>query len=140
MKKTVRILICAIAACACVFSLASCKGGIKGDEAKAHINEFFAAVADEDYDKAESLLHPERPADLEEFFSGVEEAKDIDFQEGIEIEKYTGFSSAFYDSTVGGSTYGLTMKTMVGEKEVKFTIEIVKNEAGFGIYNLDIDA
>ena len=140
MKKIAQILICAIVICGCIFSMASCKGGIKSAEAKAHIDEFFAAVVDEDFDKAESLLHPERPADLEEFCLGVEEAKEIDFQEGIEIVKYTGFSSAFYDSSVGGSTYGLTMKTMVGEKEVRFTIEIVKNEAGFGIYNLDINA
>ena len=44
-----------------------------------------------------------------------------------------------YDSTVNGSTYELTMRTKVGDKTVKFTIEIVKNENGYGIYNLDLD-
>ena len=57
----------------------------------------------------------------------------------IKIEKYTNFSSSMYNSTVDGSTYELSMKTKVGEQEVKFTIEIVKNDEGYGIYNFDID-
>ena len=126
-------------ACLCVCSLASCGNGIKGDEAKALINDFFVAIVAEDYDKAESFLHPERPADLEAFLLNAEEEKNVDFQAGIEIEKYTGFSSSMYDSTVNGSTYELTMRTKVGDKTVKFTIEIVKNENGYGIYNLDLD-
>ena len=106
---------------------------------KAFINDFFAAIVAEDYDKAESFLHPERPADLEAFLLNVEQEVNVDFQAGIEIEKYTGFSSSLYDSTVNGSTYELTMRTKVGDKTVKFTIEIVKNENGYGIYNLDLD-
>ena len=69
----------------------------------------------------------------------VEKEKDVDFQAGIEIEKYTVFSSSLYDSTVDGSTYELTMRTKVGDKKVIFTIEIVNNENGYGIYNLDLD-
>ena len=123
-----------------VCSFTSCGNGIKGDEAKAFINDFFAAIVTEDYDKAESFLHPDRPADLETFLLDVEKEKDVDFQAGIEIEKYTGFSSSMYDSTVNGSTYELTMRTKVGDKTVKFKIEIVKNETGYGIYNLDLEA
>ena len=77
--------------------------------------------------------------DLETFLLNVEQEENVDFQAGIEIEKYTGFSSSMYDSTVNGSTYELTMRTKVGDKTVKFTIEIVKNENGYGIYNLDLD-
>ncbi len=125
--------------CLCVCSFVSCGNGIKGDEAKAFINDFFAAIVAEDYDKAESFLHPERPADLETFLLNMEKDENIDFQVGIEIEKYTNFSSSLYDSTVDGSTYKLTMRTKVGDEKVKFTIEIVKNENGYGIYNLDLD-
>ena len=69
----------------------------------------------------------------------MEKEENVDFQAGIEIEKYTGFSSSLYDSTVDGSTYELTMHTKVGDKKVIFTIEIVNNEKGYGIYNLDLD-
>ena len=124
---------------ACILSFASCSGGIKGEEAKAHINHFFDAVSAEDYEKAETLLHPQRPYDLEEFFRNAEKETGIDFGQGIEIRRYTGFSFAYYDSEVAGSTYELTMDATVGEQAVEFEIEIVKNESGFGIYNLDLD-
>ncbi len=139
MKNLFRRTFIIFVACLCVFSFTSCGKGIKGDEAKAFINDFFAAIVDEDYDKAEEFLHPKRPADLETFLLNVEKEENVDFQSGIEVEKYTGFSSALYDSTVDGSTYELTMRTNVGDKEVEFIIEIVSNEDGYGIYNLNID-
>ena len=139
MKKLFKSALLIIISCICIISLVSCGKGIKRDEAKSLINDFFAAIVDEDYDKAEGLLHPERPADLEGFLLDIEKDEDIDFQAGIKIERYTGFSSSLYDSTVDGSTYELTMRTKVGDDKVIFTIEIVKNENGYGIYNLDID-
>ncbi|MBQ3490660.1 MAG: hypothetical protein IJA86_08730 [Clostridia bacterium] len=139
MKKTFKNLLISMLCLGCLLSLASCSGGIKGDEAKAFIRDFFDAVVAEDYSKAETFLHPERPADLEKFFLNIEDLENLDFQAGITIERYTGVSVSYYDSTVDGSTYELTMRTKVGEETVKFTIEIVKNENGYGIYNLDVD-
>lgn len=139
MKNLFKCILLVILSCLCLFPLASCGNGIKGDEAKAFINDFFDAIVAEDYEKAEGFLHPDRPADLETFLLNVEKEENVDFQSGIKIEKYTGFSSSLYDSTVDGSRYELTMRTTVGNKEVKFTVEIVKNENGYGIYNLNID-
>lgn len=139
MKKALRILSVLMIVCLCALPLSACEGGIKGDEAKAFINDFFAAIVAEDYETAEGMLHPQRPADLKAFLQTVEEKEGVDFQNGIEIERYTGFSSSYYDSTVDGSTYELTMRTKVGEKTVRFVVEIVKNDAGYGIYNLNID-
>ncbi len=139
MRKNGRKILFAIITCVCVISLVSCKGGIDRSEAKTFINDFFAEIVSQNYDKAEEFLHPERPADLEEFFNTVEKSVQIDFQEGIVIEKYNGFSSSLYDSTVDGPTLELTMSGRVGETEVDFTIEIVQNENGYGIYNFEID-
>ena len=121
-----------------VFSLSACSGRISGEEAKAHINGFLGKIEAEDYAAAEEFLHPERPADLREFFSSLEKEKDIDFS-SINVEKYTGFKSSFYDSSVGGSTYSLTMKVTVSDKLIQMEIEIVKNDGGYGIYNLNVD-
>ena len=140
MSKLFRNVMISVAFCLCIFSLVSCGMGINGGEAKEFIRDFFDAVVAEDYEKAEEFLHPDRPADLELFFLSIEEEEDLDFQEGIEIEKYTGFSSSLYDSTVGGSTYELTMRAKVGERDVVFTIEIVQNDNGYGIYNFDLNA
>ena len=139
MKSLLKNICLVTVACLCVLSFVSCGNGIKGDEAKAFINDFFEAIVAEDYDKAEEYLHPERPADLETFLLNVEKDENVDFQAGIEVEQYTGFSSALYDSTVNGSTYELTVLTKVGDKKVIFTIEIVNNKNGYGIYNLDLD-
>ena len=139
MKKTLKTMLIATICCLSILALVSCGGGIKGDEAKVLINDFFAAVVEEDYEKAETFLHPERPGDLEEFFLNIEDKENVHFEAGITVEKYTGFSASYYDSTVGGSTYELTMRAKVGEQAVQFIIEIVKNEAGYGIYNLNVD-
>lgn len=134
MKK----VICIFLAFIIVFSLSACSGGISKDEAKAHIDGFFEKVSSEDYKAAEEFLHPERPADLQVFFEALENEKSIDFS-SINIEKYTGFKSSLYDSSVGGSTYSLTMNIAASDKIIQMEIEIVKNDNGFGIYNLDVD-
>ena len=141
MKKRILQIIALVLCCLCVFPLTSCKGAIKGDEAKEYINEFLNAIEAEDFEAAEEMLHPERPGDLEVFFANVEGKMGVDFQGGIEIEKYTGFRSSFYDSSIDGSSYELTFRAKVGDgdKVVTFTIEIVKNDNGYGIYNLELD-
>ena len=121
-----------------VFSLSACSGGISGDEAKSHINGFLEKIEADDYEAAEEFLHPECSADLQEFFETLENENKADFS-SIDIQKYTGFKSSFYDSSVGGSTYSLTMKIAATDKIIQMEIEIVKNDAGYGIYNLDID-
>jgi len=124
---------------ACMISLVSCSGGVKRDEAKACIEEFLAAVSDEDYGKAEKLLHPDYPIDVKKYFEHEERDEGVDLQGDIQIQRYTGFSSAWYDSDVQGSKYELTLLATVGERRVEFEIEVVKNDGGFGIYELDLD-
>ena len=138
MKKMHRSMILAVLIFCCILPLAACSAGISGDEAKAHINEFLAAVAAEEYDKAESLLHPDLDADLEVFFRDIVEKNDLDFQKGITVEGYSAFSSAVYSSRVGGATYELTTETLVGDEPIRFVIEIIRNKNGYGIVSLDI--
>ena len=135
LKKAILLSICCLILCSAV----SCSGGISGSEAKETVANFLEAVENGDFEKAEELLHPDRPVHLEKFFDNVESKEGLDFQAGIEIEKYTGFSSSYYDSTVDGSTYGLTMKATVGGKNTTIFVELVKNDNGYGIYNFEID-
>ncbi len=138
MKKLFNGTILFILVLTLIFSLGGCSGGISGDDAKTHINGFLDAIEKSHYEDAATYLHPERPTDLKAFFEFVEKEENLDFS-SIEITKYTGFSASFYDSTVGGSTYTQSMKVDVGGKEAEMEIEIVKNDNGYGIYNLDID-
>ena len=70
---------------------------------------------------------------------GIESEVGIDFQEGIEVVRYTNSSWSFYDTSVGGSTYRATMEAEIGNKKVSIEVEIVKNDMGYGIYNFEID-
>ena len=134
MKK----LFCIFLVLVFVVSLCACSGGISGDEAKSHINGFIEKIESEDYEAAEEFLHPVRPADLQEFFEALENEENVDFS-SINIEKYTGFKSTWYDSSVDGSTYSLTMKIALSDRIIQMEIEIVKNDGGYGIYNLNVD-
>lgn len=139
MKKALKSIFLTVAVFICAAFLVSCSDVIGRDDVKAYVSDFLDAAAAEDYERAETLLHPDRPSDLKTFFRNIEIEEGIDFQSGIEVEKYTGFSYSYYDSTIDGSRYELTMRTSVGDETVKFTIEIVKNENGYGIYNLNTD-
>ena len=137
MKKLISI----ITAIILTVSLVSCSGGISGDEAKNYINDFFDAVEvgaeDKDYVIAESFLHPDCPTKAEDLIESVAEAEDVDFS-SIEIERYTNFRSAYYDSKVDGSVYSLTMNISVSGESAKAEIELVNNDKGYGIHNIDI--
>lgn len=135
LKSSLLLMLCLFLS----LSLFACSGGINGEEAKTFISDFLGAVAEGDYERAQTFLHPERPADLKTFLDGIEADTGLDFSAGIEIERYTGFSSMFYDSSVNGSAYELSFRARVGDTSVRMAIEIVKNEAGYGIYNFNID-
>lgn len=99
MKKKILSLVLATGL---VLSLSACSGGIDGEEARTYVSDFFDTVETGDYAAAAAFLHPERPADLEAFFQGLESQEGLDFS-NIVIDKYTGFSSSYYDSTVKGA-------------------------------------
>lgn len=135
MKKKIFPLVLAVGL---VLSLSACSGGIDGEEARTYVSDFFDTVETGDYAAAAAFLHPDRPVDLEAFFQGLESQEGVDFS-NIVIDKYTGFSSSYYDSTVKGAAYSLDMDVLAGGQILAVEIEIVKNDDGYGIYNLDVD-
>ena len=120
-------------------SIVGCRDGLKKDEAKALVEDFLEAVQNNDFEKAATYLHPEKPFDIEKYFNGIEERKSIDFQSGIEIKRYTEYSYSAYDSEIDGSDCELEFNVIVDGVGLEMNIEIVKNDLGFGIYEIDID-
>jgi hypothetical protein len=141
IRKIIRITVTLILAIAIIPSaLVACKGGIDKDSAKTFIEDFLEVMATGDYEVAESYLHPDCLVDLEKLAEKLKNNENIDLGEGITVEKYTGFSSAYYDSKVGGSRYALAMRVSVGDNNATFTVEVVQNGGGYGIYSFEIDA
>ena len=118
--------------------LCACSGGIKGEDAKALTSDFFDAIVAEDYEKANTYLHADCYTDVEKLFTSVEQQANVNFGDGMTIEKYTSISSSYYASAVDGSTYELTMRVKVGEKILEITVGTVKNDKGFGISRISI--
>lgn len=112
----------------------SCSGGIDKDSAKLFIGDFLEVVSSGDFETAESYLHPDCLIDLEKVLDRMENEENVDFQEGITVERYVGFSSSYYDSSVDGSRYALTMKVLVGYKAMTVTVTVAQNGNGYGIW------
>ena len=134
--KSIILIVLALALC---FSLVACKNKIDKDEAKETTEEFILAIENGDFEKAKTYLHPEKPLDLENYFNGIEDRAGIDFQNGIEIKRYTEYSSSLYDSEVDGADYELEMNVIVDSIAFEISIEIVKNDLGYGIYDIEVD-
>ena len=133
MKK---ILILAVALILC-FTLVGC--GKETDKAKETAEAFLSSVANGDFENAKTYLHPDRQIDVEKYFNDYEARTGVDFQKGIKVKKYTGYSYSVYDSEVDGSEYELEMRISVGNKTLEINIDVVRNDNGYGIYEIDID-
>lgn len=84
-------------------------------------------------------MHPNRSIDIEKYFNNYEARSGIDFQNGIKVKKYTEYSYSVYDSDVDGSEYELEIRITVDGKTFEINIDIVRNDNGYGIYEIDLD-
>ena len=135
----IKALFSVIMAVVLSLSLVGCGDGLKKDDAKDLMEGFVEAVENGDFEAAKTYLHPEKPFDVEKFFDAIEAREGIDFQGGIEIKRYTEFSSSAYDSDVDGGECELEANVIVGGVGYELSIEIVKNDLGYGIYEIDFD-
>ena len=71
MKKLFKSALFIIISCICIISLVSCGKGIKRDEAKSLINDFFAAIVDEGY-----VIKPGTVLTLDKLFAATNTEKD----------------------------------------------------------------
>ena len=141
-KPATRALVVLTALLLLLSALTACSGGVTREEAQTASEALFTALSAKDYEAAAALFHPETDttADiLTDYCEGLTSEYGIDLSQGATIERYTGMSSSFYDSNVGGSRYELTMQVKVGETTATFRVEVVRNDNGYGISNLHYD-
>ena len=123
-----------------ITSLTACSGGVTREETKAAMDSLLTALAKEDYAGAAALYHPDAAMTEEMLAAFAEQVKTkvgIDLTEGATVEKITGISSSYYDSTVGGSRYELTAKIQAGDKTASLTVEVIRNDRGYGIFKVE---
>ena len=123
-----------------ITSLTACEGGVTREEARGAMDALLTALDNEDYAGAADLYHPDAAMTEELLAAFAEQVKTkvgIDLTEGATVEKITGISSSYYDSTVGGSRYELTAKIQVGDKTASLTVEVIRNDKGYGIFRVE---
>lgn len=121
-------------------SLTACSGGITREEAQTAMDALLTALDNENYAEAAALYHPDAAMTEELLAAFAEQVKTkvgIDLTEGAVVEKITGMSSSYYDSTVDGSRYALTAKIKAGDKTADLTVEVIRNDRGYGIFKVE---
>ncbi len=139
-KTATRILSVLAALLLLLTSLTACEGGVTREEARGAMDALLTALDNEDYAEAAALYHPDAAMTAELLSAFVEEVKTkvgIDLTEGATVEKTTGMRSAYYDSNVGGSFYALTAKIQAGDKTASLTVEVIRNDKGYGIFKVE---
>ena len=121
-------------------SLTACSGGVTREETQTAMDSLLTALDNENYAEAAALYHPDAAMTedlLAAFAEAVKTNVGIDLTEGATVEKYTNMRSAFYDSNVDGSFYALTAKIKAGDKTASLTVEVIRNDRGYGIFKVE---
>ena len=139
-KTATRVLSVFAALCLLLASLTACSGGITREEAKTAMDSLLSALDNENYAEAAALYHPDAAMTEELLAAFAEQVKTkvgIDLTEGAVVEKITGMSSSYYDSNVDGSFYALTARIKAGDKTADLTVEVIRNDRGYGIFQVE---
>ena len=139
-KTATRILSVLAALLLLLTSLTACEGGVTREEARGAMDALLAALDNENYTEAAALYHPDAAMSenlLAAFAEQVKTKVGIDLTEGAVVEKITGMSSSYYDSNVDGSRYALTARIQAGDKTASLTVEVIRNDKGYGIFQVE---
>lgn len=139
-KTATRVLSVFAALCLLLASLTACSGGITREEAKTAMDSLLSALDNENYAEAAALYHPDAAMTEDLLIAFAEQVKTkvgIDLTEGAVVEKITGMSSSYYDFNVDGSFYALTARIKAGDKTADLTVEVIRNDRGYGIFQVE---
>ncbi len=110
---------------------------IDGEKAQAFIDEFFGYITMLDYAEANKYLHPERPASLPSYFAAIKDDLGISFYNGMTVDSKT-VSTVKYGTDGSNEAYAATMSCTVDGVKLQIYVEVMEDQAGYGIYNLKI--
>lgn len=140
IKTITRVLSITLALLLLMTALIACSGGVTREETREAMDSLLTALDAENYAEAAFLYHPDAAmtADLlAAFCEQVSTQVGIDLTDGATVEKITGMSSSYYDSTVDGSRYQLTAEIKARDKTATLVVEVIRNDRGYGIFKVE---
>jgi len=138
MKKNLFKIVCLLVVASLCLCFVGCSK-IDKSQAKENVKAFFGEISDGDYEGAKQYLHPDKPYDLKLLFENYEAKSGCDLSRGITVEKFVSTSSSAYESEVDGSEYSLEVRVRIGGFLTEIDVDIVKNDNGYGIYEIDFE-
>ncbi len=142
--KRIIVTVLALVLMLSAFSLAACNiGGVESvtrEEAEIAISNFLGAIGKGDYEKASGYMHPDNASSPEKIGDVVNSLRDIgiDLSKPLAIKRVTSVRAAFFDTKYNGSTYEMSMTAEAGGKTCYIDALVVRNDAGFGVYDIYI--
>ena len=134
--------------CSCTF-IANIHNGLYSDATKAEMNmadefirEFLSYMSKGDILKAEEYMHPQFLKDegsLDEYLVAIEKNENIDFSQGVKIERTISKNKSSDYFLYNGYTYdGYTIKydILIGNISKTCKVSICDNDEGYGIYQI----
>ena len=138
MKRSVKILCCLLVGVLLLVGMTGCENSIGFEEGKTYTTNFFELIHQEKYNDAAMLFHESAATtgtELQAYFEALERQLLLDFSDPHVI---LGFQSMSTNVSTDGGTCALTCKMEFGINVVKAEMELLRNEAGFGITNFRI--
>ena len=149
MKNTIRIismltlafiLIGALSSCALIDKYKKWEGNIVEvtEDSKNCVENFGLALAEADFDAAKTYLHPNSTPSADELEAYIEEIKT---SHSFDLTKEPTFEFEGFDPEVNLEhvKYDIAAKATIGDEVLELRLGILKDEHGFGIYNITVD-
>ncbi len=137
--KTLALIVCV------VLCLSSCsfieEMQLEVQKAENFAQEITVLIQNPTVEKAQELVHPSSPLTPEAVVDMVrnnEKLSSLDLSQDIKVSEIGDIDLSYKDETLGGNVYTLQCQILVGDTPVDVLVTLLSNDAGFGLYNLDI--
>lgn len=110
-------------------------------KAENFAQEITVLIQNPTVEKAQELVHPSSPLTPETVVDMVrnnEKLSSLDLSQDIKVSEIGDIDLSYKDETLGGNVYTLQCQILVGDTPVDVLVTLLSNDAGFGLYNLDI--
>lgn len=114
-----------------------------GNKHKETAEEFVSCVSDQRFDDAVALMHPECNVvgdEIASYFALLEKETSIKFADNFELQSVEIENFEDPEATVQGEHTKASGIVIGGSREFTFTLKLVQNDNGYGIYKIKFRA
>lgn len=113
----------------------------EAQKAENFAQELTVLIQNPTVEKAEELVHPSSPLTPEAVVDMVqnnEKLSSLDLSQEIKVGEIGDLNFSYKDETLGGNVYTVQCQILVGDTPVDVLVTLLSDDAGFGLYDLDI--